>query len=115
MDIKEFEKRIKEIKKIIREIIKLARILKAKRVKVRVSLSFNSVNFFIIIKETDVVLKQGLVIDIDFDKKTMIFKAHGLKYSYFKEFDYNPEKILIIGEKYGKKFENDDGEKIKVG
>ncbi len=114
MDIKEFEERIKEIRKIIREIKKLARILKAKSVEVRVSLPSLDMNFFIVLAYEQIVFKKGIVIDIDFDEQRMIFKAFGLKYTYYNKLKYDPEKIVSVGEKYKEKFENDDGRRMEV-
>ena len=114
MELEKFKERIEEIRKIIREIKKLAKSVKAKKVEVRTSIPSLDVNFFIVIRDEDITKKQGIVIDIDFDRKTMIFETYGLRFSYFNELKYDPEKIVSIGVKYGEKFENDDGKKIKV-
>ena len=114
MEINKFEERINEVKRAMREIKKLASILKAKKVEVRTSFLFSDANFFIVLGCKDKVFQEGIVIKIDFEDRKMVFKAHGLRFSYYNVFSYNPKNIVTIGEKYAKKFENDDGEKIKV-
>ena len=114
MEINKFEERINEIKKAVKEVKKLARILKAKRVEVRISFPSLDINFYIVLGCKDRVFQKGIVIEIDFEDRKMAFKAHGLRFSYYNVFSYNPKSIVTIGEKYAEKFENDDGEKIKV-